>query len=278
MNAIAASARPYIAIFGARFLMMLQYRAAALAGVVTQFWFGAIMVMSLAAFYASGHGAPPITLAQSITYIWLGQAFLGLLPWNVDTDIAEMMRSGNIGYERLRPVDTYAYWFARAAAWRAAGTLLRCVPLILATAILFPLLGLENWSMRPPANAEALALFLVSMVCVLLLTSAMTTIVNISIVWMMSPLGINSVTASLSIILSGMVIPLPLFPRWAQLALFVQPFASLVDLPYRIYFGNLHGAAALGAIGVQLFWTLAFVGFGRSFMARVMRRVQVQGG
>ena len=37
--------RPYRAIFAARFLMMLQYRAAAFAGIVTQFWFGAINVM-----------------------------------------------------------------------------------------------------------------------------------------------------------------------------------------------------------------------------------------
>jgi ABC-2 type transport system permease protein len=60
--------RPYLTVFAARFLMMLQYRAAAFAGVVTQFWFGAIMVMALAAFYAGGRGSPPITLAQAITY------------------------------------------------------------------------------------------------------------------------------------------------------------------------------------------------------------------
>ena len=122
--------RPYLAIFAARFSMLQQYRAAALAGIVTQFWFGAIMVMALAAFYGSGRGAPSITLAQAVTYIWLGQAFLGLLPWNVDTEIAAMMRSGNVAYERLRPVDTYFYWFARALAWRTAGTLLRSIPLL----------------------------------------------------------------------------------------------------------------------------------------------------
>jgi len=258
--------------------MMLQYRAAALAGIVTQFWFGAIMVMALAAFYASGKGAPPISLAQGITYIWLGQAFLGLLPWNVDNDVSEMMRSGNVGYERLRPVDTYAYWFARAAAWRASGTLLRCVPLIAVTALLFPLVGLTDWSLRPPADPQALALFLVSMLCVLLLTSAISTVINISVVWMLTPLGINGITQSLSVLLSGMVIPLPLFPRWAQLMLFVQPFASLVDLPYRIYFGNLRGPAALVAIGLQLFWTATFVALGRHFMSSVMRRIQMQGG
>jgi len=257
---------------------MLQYRAAALAGIATQFWFGAIMVMALSAFYASGRGAPSITLAQAITYIWLGQAFLGLLPWNVDPEIAAMMRSGNVAYERLRPVDTYFYWFARAIAWRAAGTLLRSIPLLVTTSALFPLMGLGDWSLRPPSSLEALAVFSLSMVAVLLLSSAITTLLNISTVWTVSGQGINAITNSLVVIGSGMVIPLPLFPDWTQAFLFVQPLAGLVDIPYRIYFANLSGSAALGGIALQMLWTLILIGVGRLLMARSMRRVQVQGG
>ena len=271
-------ARPYLAIFAARFLMILQYRAAALAGIATQFWFGAIMVMALSAFYASAHGAPSITLAQAITYIWLGQAFLGLLPWNVDLEIAAMMRSGDVAYERLRPIDTYFYWFARAIAWRAAGTLLRSIPLLVVTSLLFPLTGLGDWALRPPSSLEALVLFALSMVAVLLLSSAITTLLNISIVWTVSGQGINAITNSLVIILSGMVIPLPLFPDWAHGFLFVQPLAGLVDIPYRIYFANLSGAVALGGIALQILWTLVLISLGRLLMARTMSRVQVQGG
>jgi ABC-2 type transport system permease protein len=275
---LATLLRPYLAIFAARFSMLLQYRAAALAGIATQFWFGAIMVMALAAFYGSGRGAPSITLAQAITYIWLGQAFLGLLPWNVDTEIAAMMRSGNVAYERLRPVDTYFYWFARALAWRAAGTLLRSIPLLVTTIVLLPPMGLGAWSLRPPPSFEALALFALSMLAVLLLSSAITTLLNISVIWTVSGQGINAISNSLVVILSGMVIPLPLFPDWAQAFLFVQPLAGLVDIPYRIYFANLSGAAALGGIALQILWTLLLIGLGRLLMARTMRRVQVQGG
>jgi ABC-2 type transport system permease protein len=275
---LATLVRPYLAIFAARFSMLLQYRAAALAGIATQFWFGAIMVMALSAFYGSGRGAPSITLAQAITYIWLGQAFLGLLPWNVDTEIAAMMRSGNVAYERLRPVDTYFYWFARALAWRAAGTLLRSIPLLVTTIVLLPPMGLGAWSLRPPPSFEALALFALSMLAVLLLSSAITTLLNISVIWTVSGQGINAISNSLVVILSGMVIPLPLFPDWAQAFLFVQPLAGLVDIPYRIYFANLSGAAALGGIALQILWTLLLIGLGRLLMARTMRRVQVQGG
>jgi len=270
--------RPYLAIFAARFLMMLQYRAAAVAGIITQFWFGAIMVMALSAFYMGGGGSASITRAEAITYIWLGQAFLGLLPWNVDPEIVLLMRTGNVAYERLRPINTYIYWLVRAMAWRTAATLLRSMPLLIVTCVLFEFAGLGDWSLQPPPSLQALALFVVSMVAVVFLSSAITTLLNISVVWTISDQGINMVTNSLVIILSGMVIPLPLFPDWLHPVLFVQPLAGLVDIPYRIYFGNLSGAKALGSIGLQVFWTAALIVLGNLLMARTMRRIQIQGG
>jgi len=270
--------RPYLAIFAARFLTLLQYRAAAFAGIVTQFWFGAIMVMALSAFYADGRGSPSISLAEAITYIWLGQAFLGLLPWNVDPEIALMMRTGNVAYERLRPVDTYFYWFARALAWRAAVTLLRSIPILIVTSAVFAFVGLGAWSLRPPSSSESLALFVLSMTAVVHLSAAMTTLLNISVVWTISGQGINVITNSLVLILSGMVIPLPLFPEWAQPVLFVQPLAGLVDIPYRIYFANLSGREALGGIALQICWTMVFIVLGHLLMAHTMRRIQIQGG
>jgi len=270
--------RPYLAIFTARFLMMLQYRAAAIAGIVTQFWFGAIMIMALSAFYAGGRGSTSITLAEAITYVWLGQAFLGLLPWNVDPEIVLMMRTGNVAYERLRPVDTYFYWLARAMAWRTAATLLRSVPLLVVTSALFELAGLEDWSLRPPPSFEALALFVLSMAAVVVLSSAITTLLNISVVWTISGQGINVITNSLVLILSGMVIPLPLFPDWAHPVLFFQPLAGLVDVPFRIYFANLSGGKAIGGIALQVFWTMVLIVFGYLLMRHTMRRIEIHGG
>jgi ABC-2 type transport system permease protein len=200
------------------------------------------------------------------------------LPWNVDPEIAAMMRTGDVAYERLRPIDTYSYWFARAMAWRLAATLLRSVPLILVTAIVFPLIGLGDWSLRGPAGVETLALFALSMAAVFLLSAAITTLLNISVVLMLTDQGINAITNPLVVILSGMIVPLPLFPDWAQGLLLAQPFAGLVDIPYRIYFGQLTGVAAVGAIALQIAWIISLIGLGRMLMARAMSRVHLQGG
>ena len=58
----------------------------------------------------------------------------------------------------------------------------------------------------------------------------------------------------------------------------MQPLAGLVDIPFRIYFADLRGAAALQGLALQAVWTLALIGLGRFAMARMMRRLEMQGG
>jgi ABC-2 type transport system permease protein len=274
MNAIA-SARPYIAILSARFALMLQYRTAALAGFATQCWWGIIKIMVLAAFYA-GSSHQPITLAQAITYVWLGQAFLALLPWQADSDIAIAAETGSVGYERLRPVDTHSLWLMRAIAWRVANTSLRALPMFVVAGIVLPLVGLRAWSWHPPATPLAGLLFTVSMTLTVLLSSAFTVILNCAVVALKTRRA-SSIAMIFVNSLSGMIVPLVLLPAWAQGFLFWQPFAGLVDIPYRIYFGNLVGGSALMGLCSQLLWVCAFIVMGRSWLAHVMDRIDMQG-
>src|SRR5215469_17247830 len=106
-------ARPYLAAFRARFQLMLQYRAAALAGFATQLWWGGIRIMVFAAFYGAHPAAAPISLADAVTYVWLSQALLALQPWVADPEIGHAVRTGGVGYDRLRPLDAYGFWYAR---------------------------------------------------------------------------------------------------------------------------------------------------------------------
>ncbi|HEY1708984.1 MAG TPA: hypothetical protein VGG10_12020 [Rhizomicrobium sp.] len=271
-----ALARPYLAVLSARFSLMLQYRTAAWAGVATQFWFGAIRVMILAAFYASSTGKAPISLSQSITYVWLGQAFLAMLPWAADPDIANAANSGDVGYERLRPIDTYFLWFARALAWRIANTSLRAGPVFVLAAIGMPLLGLHKWAWQMPASTSAAVLFVVSIGLTALLSSAMTVILNV-VVTALKTVRAAALSMSLVNLFSGLIIPLALMPGWAQPFLFWQPFAGLADIPYRIYFGNLSGTHALEGLAAQALWIVLIGLGGRAWLARVIARIDMQG-
>lgn len=270
--------RPYLAVLAGRFQLTLQYRAAALAGFATQCWFGVIRILVFAAFYAGGAARAPMTLGDAITYTWLGQAFLAFLPWNADPEVAGMVRSGAVAYERLRPVDTYSFWYARALAWSVARVLPRAALMVAFASLLLPLAGLGRWSLPPPPTWSAAGLFAASAVGMVLLSAAFTVLINVVMAATMTDRGANTLAAPLSNLFSGMVIPLAFFPDAVRPWLRAQPFAGLVDIPFSIYFGGLSGAAALQAIALQFGWLVLLVLFGRWWLDRVMTRLQIQGG
>jgi ABC-2 type transport system permease protein len=270
--------RPYLAIVSARFRVLLQYRAAALAGLWTQMFFGLVFLGVFEGFYRSSTAARPMTFPQIASYVWLGQALLGMLPWNADADVRAMVRSGAVAYELCRPIDLYALWYARALAWRTAPTVLRGLPMCVIAAFCLPLVGLGEWRLAPPPSFASAVAFAATLVCTLLLGCAMTTLINISLLWTIAGDGAVILMTALVTFFSGMLIPLPLFPDWAQPIVQALPFAGLVDLPFRVFTGHIPARASVAVVQRQLLWTLALVLCGRWLLSRGLRRVIVQGG
>ncbi|MEJ8847181.1 ABC transporter permease [Variovorax rhizosphaerae] len=272
-------ARPYVAAFASRFLQMLQYRTAALAGFATQCWWGGIKVMVLAAFYSGASlASAPMSLAQAITYTWLAQGLLALLPWLGDPEIAQAVRTGAIAYDRLRPVDAYALWFARSAGWILARVLPRMALMAAFAAVALPLCGLGEWAWQPPASLAAGLAFFASAVLAVLLSTSMVMLLNIAAAAALNERGINALAAPVVIVFSGNLLPLMLAPDAWQTALLLQPLAGVVDIPARLYFGLMSGPQALVGLGLQCFWLTVLVVTGHLAMDRTMRKLDVQGG
>jgi ABC-2 type transport system permease protein len=277
MTAVA-SLRPYLSVFAGRFQLTLQYRTAALAGFITQLWFGIIRILIFAAFYAGGAAKAPMNLASAIDYAWLGQAFLAFLPWSVDPDIADMVRSGAVAYERVRPVDIYAWWYARALARTLARVAPRAALMAAFAAALMPALGFGAWGLRSPPTWAAAGFFAVSAVGLALLSASVTLLINVLMVRLMMDSGVNALAGPIVNFFSGIILPLAFFPDAVRPWLRALPFAGLMDLPFSIYFGALAGWSAVSAIALQFGWTVALVLIGRRILDRAMDRLQVQGG
>src|SRR5262245_2112397 len=175
--------KAYLAILSSRFRTLLQYRAAALAGVGTQLFFGLVRMMIYDGFYRSSIGSQPMTREQAITYIWLGQGLLLLAMLDVDKDVAAMIRTGNIAYEMIRPIDLYALWFSRAVSGRAAPLLMRAIPIFVIAGLF---LGLQA-----PASFVAGTTFVMSLIGALLLAASLVALLTISMLWTISGEGIS---------------------------------------------------------------------------------------
>lgn len=259
----------YAAMFGARFRVLLQYRTAALAGLVTQIFFGAVLVAVMQAFYASAD-APPMNLAAATSYLWLSQAFFTLVPWRGDPELTELVRKGDIAYELLRPVTIYRLWFARAVALRTAPVLLRAVPLL---AVAWAALGLS-----PPASVTAVAGWLLALAGAVALSAVITVLLSIALLWTVSGEGLSLLLPVVVNIASGLLVPLPLMPAWLQPFLNWLPFRGLLDVPHRIYLGHLAGRAAGQALLLQWGWVAVLAFVGHVLLKRGLRRLDVQGG
>ena len=167
-----------------------------------------------------------MSLPQIVAYVWLGQALLGLLPWNVDAELQEKMMSGAVAYELLRPVDLYAFWYARTVALRTATTFLRMIPMIVFA-------GFRAAADRPRHVGVAAAgecgrrgvCFVVSITATVALASAVTMLMHVALIWTLSGRGFNTLMTGIVIVLSGLIVPLPLFPDWLQPFLYWQPFS-----------------------------------------------------
>jgi ABC-2 type transport system permease protein len=264
----------YMSLFKMRMIAGLQYRAAAWAGVSTQFFWGFMHIMIFKAFYASGDAAPPMEWSQLLSYIWLQQAFLAIIMlWWQDGDLLSGITSGNVAYELCRPYDLFSFWYVRLLAVRLSNVLLRCMPILL-IAFLLP----SNYRMSLPATPVAAVLFIISLTFSLFLVAAISMFIYILTFVTLSPVGARLIIGVAAEFLQGSVIPIPLMPTWLQNVLNWLPFRYTTDLPFRIYSGNIAGTDALFQIGIELVWIIGLLLLGAWAFRRLLRRIVVQGG
>lgn len=258
--------------------MLLQYRAAAWAGFGTQTFWGLLRIMIFAGFFASTTKAQPMSFPQVISYIWLGQALLTIIPFREDMELSTMIRSGNIAYELVRPVDLYWFWFARQIANRTAPVLLRAFPMIIVAAVLFPLIGASGWALHAPASIPAFGYFLLAILVAVLLSSTFSMFMTISLFWTISVDGVSNLFPVLIWSLCGIIIPLPFYPDWFRHILYLLPFRGLMDIPFQLYIGMIPPETAFREISLQFLWIVALLIISYVWLTRGLRRVVVQGG
>lgn len=265
--------KAWMSIIKIRFHLLLQYRIAAIAGMITQFFFGMIMIMVLYGFYNSSTGEMPMDYKSAITYIWMGQAMLGMLPWNGDMEIQNLIRTGNVSYELLRPMNLYNYWFARAFALRTAPTLLKSIPLFI-IALLLP----RDYRMNLPPNIPTFVAWIITTFGALTISCTITNIINITTLYSISGDGIQRLLSSIVTLFSGMIVPLPLFPERLKQILSYLPFSGLVDIPARFFTGEIAMNQLLGYFGFQCLWAILLYLLGQWILNKKIKDLIVQGG
>lgn len=264
--------KQYLSLFRIRFINGLQYRAAAFAGLLTQFAWGFMEILAFSAFYRTNPTAFPMKFSHLVSYIWIQQAFLAaFVPWGVNSNSIETIVSGNVSYDLARPMDIYNRWFFEMIADRVAKTVLRCAVILIVAFMLPPPFG-----MTLPLDLFQFSMFVISAPIAMLATTSYCIIDSISTFYTMS--RYNSFFVILANFFAGWYIPIPFFPEHFRKIVELLPFAAMQNMPLRIYSGNIAGLDAIRGIGLQMFWLVIMVIFGKLFMRSSLKRVVSQGG
>lgn len=264
--------KTYFSFFKIRFNCGLQYRSAAIAGIITQFMWGLMQILLYRAFYIASPENFPMGLSQISSYFWLQQAFMNLfMTWFTDNDILEAITSGGVAYELIRPLDVYNMWYVKSMSSRLSKTVLRCIPILIIASFIPAPYGLTF-------DTGVLFMFAVSMILGFGVVVSFSMLIYISTFFTLSPIGVRMVALSLMEFLSGGIIPLPFLPDSIRKVVELLPFASMQNMPYRIYNRNITGIDAVYGVMLQLFWLAVMVSTGRFLMKKALKRAVVQGG
>jgi ABC-2 type transport system permease protein len=250
--------------------MELQYRGAMIGGILCQMFFGIVLVALYNALYEGKPQSVPIE--NVATYVWLQQAFFRMMLAS-DTELTDKIRSGDVSYDLCRPVNMYAFYYARVAAQKLMGSLMRAVPMLIMAAFL-P----KGWGISPPGSALGLFLSLPALALGLLCVCALENITVAFTMKTLDPRGMQALLNLLMMTLSGNLLPLTLFPDSWQKVIRFFPYAQLMDAPIRLYTGDFAVSDALGIYALQGFWAVVLIALGMSMWNANKKRMIVQGG
>ncbi len=264
----------YFSLFRIRFNHNLQYRAAVLGAIIKGFLWAMMEILGYLALYHTVPAAFPMTLSQTVSYVWVHEALIVLFAVVfADGEIYSSIRSGNVAYDLIRPTGLYGKWFCQSASNRLSFALINCLPVLL-LGLMMP----QPYGLTLPISPGSFCLFLLSVLLAFGVTVAIAMLMYISLFYLVSQRGIRIIVTALTSFLSGGVIPLPFFPKPLLRVVRVLPFAAMQNMPLQIFCGNIVGADAVRGIIFQIFWLTLLIFAGQAAMRQATKKIIVQGG
>ena len=266
--------KAYFSILRQQMIGQMQYRAGFWAGTLNHIFWGVARAAILVAFYLYGQGEADITMRQAVSMVWLQQVAGSLVPgWNTDIALYTQIRSGDVAYELLRPMDAYAHWYVKSLAGRLGPFLLVLVP-VLGVGLLVP----EPWGLGAPVSPLHALACLITLLSGLFTSCAMILLSYAMVLDVRVGDAPSRMAVTVAQILSGLYLPLQLWPEAMQTFLYYQPFAGMLDLPVRLYVGAQPLSRAGEIVLLQAVWTAVFVLTGRAWIGRSFKKLVIQGG
>lgn len=260
----------YVEIIRIRFLTMLAYRLNYFSGILTYVVYTGGYYFLWSAVYGDRESLGGMTAAQMTTYLavsWMTRAFYFN---NLDREIADEVKSGTVAIQMIRP---FNYVFSKVTAAFGEGLfrlLFWMLPGMAVAVWLFPV--------QLPTEAGVYGTWALAGLMAFLINSLLNIAFGLFTFFLHNAQGLQWAKRLATDLLSGLYLPLHFFPDWLQVIIRWLPFQTIAYLPNMIFTGNLRGADAWAAIGLQAVWALLLAGLTGLLWRRARRYLVVQGG
>lgn len=264
--------RPSVLLEFARigFMNMLAFRLRYYTGVITYFINVTVYYFIWRAVYAEEPDYAGLTFAQMVTYVAVGWVIRSMYFNNIDSQMATDILEGKISMVMLKPISVQWSYIARAIGESAFRLLLLSAPTALVIAFIFPV--------GPPASLAHFGAFLVALLGSIFLVATLNFIVGSCAVSLKSILGLLRAKFWMQELLSGLLVPVTVFPAPLREISGLLPFQHIGFTPMMIYLGKLSWPEIWKAFALEWFWVVALIAFGSWFWALLSRRITIHGG
>lgn len=212
--------------------------------------------------------------AQMLTYVMLSSIVVELAYAAMSMgEITDDVRYGLIGMRLIKPISYRAQLAFSSVGSFTARMLIIGAPLTLVSTLVmvfgFGLTGITWYNV---------ILFVVACFLSLLIRDAIEFLFGQLAFYTQAMFGVFSITQVVTAFLSGAMVPLSLFPEWAQTVLSYTPFPSMISMPVRLFMGMLSWREVLVSFAVALAWIVALNVLGALLYKTSVRKVVVFGG
>lgn len=259
------------------FKKLKYFSLSAISGILTQSFFAVFRIYILIAFIDTNVNNSPMTVPQTIVYISLTQICFSIIPWNVDWQEMDNVRTGKIVIDLIKPYELFNIIFLRTLSWRLTAFLSKGIPIgiimVIVNSVLFS--KFFNGNMLSLKN---ILFFVISFSLAVLLSSLITTILYGFALIYTSITNFIGIINSIAFVLSGMIIPLSFFSKELQFILRLQPFKQIVDTPALIFNGVYAGQEIIWSIVVQVTWLFILLIVGKIVYKHGENQLELNGG
>jgi ABC-2 type transport system permease protein len=252
------------------FQRQLSYRAATLAGLITNIFFGLLRASVLIALYNNREVVAGLSIQDVITYTGLTQAVIVYLSIFGSYDLMRSVYQGEIAGDLLKPINLFTFWLAQDFGRAIVGFFLRGLSIMIIYALVFDIT-------YPTSFTQWLALF-VTLSLSWLISFAYRFLVNLSAFWSPDARGIGRFAFIIVMFFSGFLMPLRFFPDWVQTLAYFTPFPHMLNTVVEIYLGVLTSTQLINALLAQVAWAIVLIVMGQIVLRLGTKRLVILGG